>query len=251
MVNITQNGGVGEDWLESSDVLEIRKSFPAVLAALVIALGVPTTAQAAPKNYCADLKGADNGKLCQIQISDPGYTVDISFPSNYPDMKSIAEFVAKTRDDFLSTAKSSTPRDNPYALDITSTTYNSLVPPRGQQSIVLKVYQNSGGAHPRTSFKAFDWDQAYRKPVTYETLWQSDKDPLPIVLPAVQADLQKQTGQPVPIAPDAGLDPANYQNFAITNEGVIFFFSQGTLLPEAAGATQVLVPRSVIDPLLA
>jgi hypothetical protein len=47
------------------------------------------------------------------------------------------------------------------------------------------------------------------------------------------------------------LDPANYQNFAITNDGVIFFFSQGTLLPEAAGATQVLVPRSVIDPLLA
>ena len=37
----------------------------------------------------------------------------------------------------------------------------------------------------------------------------------------------------------------------ITNEGVIFFFNQGGLLPEAAGATQVLVPRSVIDPLLA
>ena len=65
------------------------------------------------------------------------------------------------------------------------------------------------------------------------------------------ADLQKQTGQPVVILPDAGLDPANYQNFAITNEGVIFFFSQGTLLPEAAGAMQVLVPRSVVDPLLA
>ena len=55
----------------------------------------------------------------------------------------------------------------------------------------------------------------------------------------------------MPISPAAGLDPANYQNFAITNDGVIFFFSQGGLLPEAAGATQVLVQRSVIDPLLA
>jgi hypothetical protein len=43
----------------------------------------------------------------------------------------------------------------------------------------------------------------------------------------------------------------NYQEFAVTNDGVIFFFSQGQLLPEAAGATQVLVPRSAIDPMLA
>jgi Protein of unknown function (DUF3298) len=35
----------------------------------------------------------------------------------------------------------------------------------------------------------------------------------------------------------------------ITNDGVIFFFSRGTLPPEAAGATQVLVPRSAIDPM--
>ena len=63
--------------------------------------------------------------------------------------------------------------------------------------------------------------------------------------------MNKQFGQPVPIAPGAGLDPVNYQNFAITNDGVIFFFSQGTLLPEAAGAVQVLVPRSAIDPMLA
>ena len=53
------------------------------------------------------------------------------------------------------------------------------------------------------------------------------------------------------IPPAVGLDPANYQNFAITNDGVIFYFSQGTLLAESAGATQVLVPRSVIDPMLA
>jgi hypothetical protein len=136
-------------------------------------------------------------------------------------------------------------------LDITAATYNSFVPPRGQLSVVLKVYQNVGAASPQTSFKSFVWDQAYRKLVTYQTLWQPEVDPLPIVFPAVQDALQIQTGQPVPIAPAAGLDPANYQNFAITNDGVIFFFNQGGLLPEAAGATQVLVPRAVIDPLLA
>jgi hypothetical protein len=223
----------------------------AVAVGAALLMGSPAIASAAPKNYCADLKGVIGGNTCQIQVSDPGYTVNISFPSNYPDLKSVADFVGKTRDSFLGVAKSSAPRDAPYALEITPTNYSSLVPPRGQISVVLKVYQNIGAAHAQTSFKSFVWDQTYRKPVTYETLWQKGSDPLPIVFPVVSADLQKQTGQPVPIAPDAGLDPANYQNFAITNDGVIFFFSQGTLLPEAAGATQVLVPRSVIDPLLA
>jgi Protein of unknown function (DUF3298) len=43
----------------------------------------------------------------------------------------------------------------------------------------------------------------------------------------------------------------NYQNFATTNDAVIFFFSQGELLPEGAGATQASVPRSAVDPMLA
>jgi len=221
-----------------------------VAVAAVVALGAPV-AGAKPKNYCTDIKGIDSGNVCQIALTDPGYTVDISFPSDFPDMKSVTKFVAQTRDDFLNVAKSSAPRTAPYALDITAATYNSFVPPRGQLSVVLRVEQNVGAGKSQTSFKSFVWDQAYRKLVTYETLWQPDTDPLAVVFPAVQAGVEKQTGHPVAIATAAGLDPANYQNFAITNDGVIFFFSQGGLLPEAAGATQVLVPRSVIGPLLA
>ena len=229
----------------------VRKAAAAVLAAIAVPLIGAPAAGAAPKNFCIDIKGVDTGTVCQITLTDPGYTVNISVPSNFPDMKAVTQFVARTRDDFLNTARSSTPRIAPFALDVSAATYNSFVPPRGQLSVVLKVYQNVGAAGPQTSFKSFVWDQAYRKLVTYQTLWQPEIDPLPIVFPAVQDALQKQTGQPVPISSAAGLDPANYQNFAITNDGVIFFFSQGGLLPGAAGATQALVPRSVIDPLLA
>ncbi|WP_131810777.1 RsiV family protein, partial [Mycobacterium intracellulare] len=59
---------------------------------------------------------------------------------------------------------------------------------------------------------------------------------------------QTPTAPPVAIAPAAAYDPANYQNFAVTNDGVIFFFDQGRMVPDA---TQVLVPRSAIDPMLA
>lgn len=227
------------------------RTLAAATVSATLLMGAPAVASAAPKNYCADLKGVVAGTVCQIQVTDPGYTMAISVPSNWPDMKSVAEFVSKTRDSFLNAARSPEPRTAPYSLQISPTNYTSLVPPRGQISTVLKVYQNVGAAHPQTSFKSFVWDQAFRKPVTFETLWQPESNPLPVVFPVVQADLQKQAGKPVPIAPEAGLDPANYQNFAITNDGVIFFFSQGTLLPESAGATQVLVPRSAIDPLLA
>jgi hypothetical protein len=55
----------------------------------------------------------------------------------------------------------------------------------------------------------------------------------------------------VTIAPAVLYDPANYQNFAVTNDGVIFFFNQGQMLSDAAGAIQVLVPRSAIDPMIA
>jgi len=228
----------------------IRNAVSAAAAAAVL-FSCAAVASAAPKDYCADLKGTNTGKVCQILVTDPGYVVTISVPSNWPDMKSIADFVSTTRDSFLRAAKSSEPRTAPYSLEITTTNYQSLVPPRGQISAVLKVYQNTGAAHPRTSFKSFVWDQTYRKPVTFESLWQPETQPLPVVFPVVVADLQKQAGQPVPIATAVGLDPANYQNFAITNDGVIFFFSQGTLLAESAGATQVLVPRAVIDPMLA
>lgn len=229
----------------------MRPTIIGVLAAVALAVGVAAPAAAAPKNYCADLKGSDSGSVCTITLTDPGYTVDISFPTAYPDLKSVAEYVSSTRDAFLNVARGSAPREAPYALSITATKYGSAIPPRGTTGMVLTTYRNVGAAHPTTSYKSFNFDQTYRKPITWETLWQPTADPLPVVLATVQAEVNAKAGQPLPISPEAGLDPANYQNFAVTNEGVIFFFSQGTLLPEAAGAVEVLVPRSAIDPMLA
>jgi hypothetical protein len=257
----------------------------AVLVAAIAVFSSSGLAGAAPKDYCADLKGGNTGRTCEIQLADAGYNVNISIPLDYPDQKSVADYIAQTRDGFLNVAKSGAPHDMPYELDITPTNYVSAIPPRGTQAVVFKVYENIGAAHPQTMYKAFNWDQSYRKPIVWDTagddkktpLWRVD-DPLKTVAPIVQAELQKQTAPPaaiaptappvanapttppaaiaptappVAIAPTALYDPNNYQDFAVTNDGVIFFFSQGQLLPEAAGATQVLVPRSAIDPMLA
>jgi hypothetical protein len=262
----------------------MRSFSVAVLATVAAIFGSSGVAVGAPKDYCGDLKGGNTGSTCQIQLSDPGYGVDISIPLDYPDQKSIADYISETRDAFLNTAKSGAPRNAPYELSIKPTEYTSSIPPRGTQTVVFKVDQNVGGAHPQTVYKAFNWDQSYRKAITYTAasddkvhtpLWRVD-DPLKIVAPIVQAQLQQQLapppvapstpparpGQPVaatptppppplPIAQTALYDPANYQNFAVVNDGVIFFFDQGVLLPDSAGALQVQVPRSAIDPMIA
>jgi hypothetical protein len=82
-------------------------------------------------------------------------------------------------------------------------------------------------------------------------LFRKGTAPFPIILPLVQAEVDKQLGQPVAISPDVGLDPTKYQNFAITNDALIFFFSQGDVLPEAAGALQIAIPRGPVDAMLA
>jgi hypothetical protein len=231
----------------------------AVLVTVAVIFSSPGVATAGRKDYCADLQGRNAGQTCEIQLTDPRYRVNISVPLDYPDMKSVADYITQTRDRFLDVAKSSAAQGAPSELDITPTNYTSAVPPRGTQTVVFKTSQNVGGAQPQTAYKAFCWDQGYRKPIAYDPgdddkktpLWRVD-DPLKTVAPIVQAELQKQPGlQQVAIAPAALNNPANYQDFAVTNDGVIFFFSQGQLLPDAAGATQVLVPRSAIDPMLA
>lgn len=246
----------------------------AVLVTAAAILGSSAVAAAAPKDYCADLKGSNTGSACVIQLSDPAYTVDINIPLDYPDQKPVAEFISQTRDAFVNAAKSA-PHDKPAELRIKPTEYNSAIPPRGTQTVVFNVYQNVGGGPPQTTYKAFNWDQTYRKAILYTAkpddkehapLWRVD-DPLTTVAPIVQTELLKQqaptpagptttsaqpsssaTATPAPAAPPALYNPANYQNFAVVNDGVIFFFDQGAVGPNAV---QVLVPRSAIDPMLA
>jgi hypothetical protein len=261
----------------------------AAIVSAAVVFGSVGVAVAAPKDYCADLKGGNTGSTCEIQLSDPGYSVDISIPLDYPNQQPVADFISQTRDAFLNTAKSGAARTAPYELSIKPAEYNSAIPPRGTQTVVFKVEQNLGGTQVQTTWKAFNWDQSYRKEITYTAapddklntpLWRVD-DPLKTVAPLAQAGLQQQLAPPPPVAPpttstsatpttttsatpttstppaplpfatSALYNPANYQNFAVVNDGVIFFFDQGVVLPQAFGALQVLIPRSSIDPMIA
>lgn len=211
-------------------------------------LGIPV---AAAQSACADLGGTvDGDEICQVHTANATYTLDYTFPLGYPDQQAVAGYLIQTRDGFVNVSGMPGSRDQPYVLDAKGTAYSSGTPAR-TQSLVFEVYQNVGGAHPQTWYKTFNYNVATRAPITFDTLFKPGSKPLDVIFPIVQRELQKQSGVELAIPSTVGLDPVHYQNLAITDDSVIFYFGQGELLPEAAGASQANVPRSAVAALLA
>lgn len=223
----------------------------AILVAGVLACTTGTSTAAA-QSTCADLGGAVGPDgICRVHAANSTYTLDMSFPNGYPDQQALTPYLTQTRDGFINVSEMPGAWNLPYVLDAKGTGYRSGPAASGTQSVVFEVYQNVGGAHPQTWYKAFNWDAAKNAPITFDTLFKSGTKPLDVIFPAVVRDLEKETGTTTSIPQSEGLDPANYQNFALTDDALIFFFGQGELLSESAGAVQASIPRTTLAPLLA
>ncbi|MGH3523030.1 MAG: esterase [Mycobacterium sp.] len=221
-----------------------------VVAVLLVGgwMGVPS---AAAQSSCADLGGAvETGQMCHVHAATDSYTLDLRFPVDYADQRALTDYLVQNRDGFLTVAQMPGSRDRPYEMDATSEQHRSGQPSNGTQSVVLKIFQDVGGPHPSTWYKAFNYDLQPRQPITFDTLFASGSKPLDAIYPIVQRELGRQTGLPAAlIPPGSGLDPSHYQNFAITDDDLIFYFAPGELLPLTAGATSARVPRNAIPPL--
>ena len=223
----------------------------AILVAGVLACstGIST---AAGQSACADLGGAVGPDgICTVHAANPTYTLNFSFPNDYPDQAALTGYLTQARDGFINVADNPDAYNLPYELDAKGAGYSSGSPTGGTQSVVFTMWQNVGGAHPQTYYESFNWDVAKRAPIKFDTLFKPGTKPLDLIYPAVEQDLQKQQGVIDGIPPSVGLDPSKYQNFALTDDAVLFFFSQGELFAEAAGPVQASVPRSTLAPLLA
>jgi hypothetical protein len=206
-------------------------------------------AVAGAQTECTDLGGtADAGNTCHVHTSNATYTLDFRFPLDYADESALTDYLAQNRDGFINVAQMPGTRDRPYEMDVTSEAYRSGQPMHGTQSVVLKIFQDVGGAHPSTWYKAFNYDLDTNQAVTFDKLFPQGAKPLDTIFPIVQHDLEKQTGAQGAISQGDGLDPSKYQNFAITDDELIFYFGQGEMMPEAAGALVAHVPRSAIPP---
>ncbi len=216
-----------------------------LLAALLTAAALltPATASAAP-NGCSALGGVmENRGMCHIQAQTPVYVMDVRFPVHYPDQQAIVDYLNQTKAGFLNVAQNPGARNLPYETDVTAQSFRSA----RTRSAVLKLFQSVGSAHPTTWYKAFTFDVDKNQPVTFDTIFPAGA--LQQIFPIVQRELETQTGLTGSINSADGLDPSRYQNFAITDDSVTFFFGRAELLPSYADATSVTIPRSEIPPL--
>lgn len=231
----------------------MRNLIAAALMAGVAVLGWPGGAVAAADSVCANFGGVvQEDQVCSVHTATNTYALNMTFPVDYPD-QALTEFVSQNRDGFVNVAQTSSqasgPRDVPYQMEVTSEQYHSGQAPGGTRSAVLKVFEDLGGPRPSTFYKGFNYDTAGQKAITFDTLFAPNTKPLDSIYPIVQREVGKQTGLGAAISPGSGLDASHYQNFAITDDELIFYFAPGELLPSLAGASQVHVPRNAIPPL--
>ena len=230
---------------------------------LLLAAAVPVCAvllawpAAAAPASCAGLGGTvETGQMCHVRASSPTYMLNLAFPADYPDEQALTDYIAQNRDGFVSVAQGVAPgvapgsggREQPYQMDATTEQHSSGSPPR-TRSVVLKFFQDLGGAHPSNWYKAFNFSLGTRQPITFDNLFAPGSTPLDSIFPMVQRDLERQTALGSAVPPSTGLDSSHYQNFAITDDQLIFYFAQGEMLPAVAGPVQAAVPRNAIPPL--
>ncbi len=209
----------------------------------------PTTTAAA-SSTCTELKGTvGDANLCTVHTETPNYTIDMSFPVDYPDQQAVADVLTKQRDQFIELVEEPPVRDVPKALDIKSQTFRSGTPTSGTESLVFEEYSNFGGAHPVTNYDALNFDLGKKAPITFDTLFKPGADPVAVLDPLVQAELKKQLpGAPID---DNPVGAEMYKNFALTDDAVLFFISQGQWTISAAGAQTVSIPRTELASILA
>jgi hypothetical protein len=221
----------------------------AALAALMLAGWSSSTGSAAAdvQSACADLGGTvDPDQICHVHSATSSYTLDFSFPVSYPDQQPLTDYLTHERDQEVEYAQMYPPsnRPSPYEFKATGTAYRSGTPASGTQSLVFRIANDTGAANegrPATSYKAFNYDLGKGAPITFDTLFKPGTKPVD-----VQHELEKRGVAVLPSFNDFGVH--GYQNFAITDDAVIFFFDHDFL---HEGPGKVSVPRTEIATLLA
>ncbi|MDT5091475.1 MAG: hypothetical protein QOH60_838 [Mycobacterium sp.] len=205
---------------------------------------------AAAQSACADLGGTVGAdQVCHVRVAESTYVYEIAFPSDYPDQQPVTDYLRQERDsfvDFVTTRPSRS--DLPYELDAKGATYQPGSPQPGTTSLVFRVYSETGGAHPIHYFKTFNYDLSRGVPITFDTLFTPGAASLDVIYRAVVSRLKKRVPEEEMYG---GHDVKTYQDFAITDDAVIFFFDQGEVLSQVAGPIEIPVPRSELASILA
>jgi hypothetical protein len=235
-----------------------------LLGGIACGTDLSTAAVAGARSGCLDLGGnIQSGNRCRVYASTSNYLIDMRYATDYVDQQAVTGFLAQERDRVVNMAQAPGAKFLPYALFLTSDYYGSGQnlsttraglgygrPPHGTQTIALKAFYDAEGFFHGAKYKCFNYDLNQNRPVTLDTLFAPGTKPIDAIYTAVATDLaRQQSPRHFKLEPGIGHDPAHYQNFAITDDSVIFFFGAGEFFPAESGDTTVPVPRSKLPPL--
>jgi hypothetical protein len=226
--------------------------------------GVTGLALASAASSCDDLGGnIQSGNVCHAQMITPAYIIDLRFGTDYPDDTAVSSFLIQQRDRVIGLAQAPGAQALPYQFSVMSQSFTSgqpqrttlgynnnavpTDPPSGTSSLLLQIMDDNPTRRVGATYKAFNFDFDQNRPVTLDTLFAPGINPMDAVYPVVVADLARKysTRKLTPSPPDA----RRFQNFAITDAAVTFYFDSGDMLPDYLGGITSTVPRAKIPPL--
>jgi hypothetical protein len=104
----------------------------------------------------------------------------------------------------------------------------------------------TGGAHPISYYRVFNWNRQEWKPLKLRQFLKPGG-----VEALLEGLLEWDKGHSDKIEwPEGVRDRKELPKFAVTDRGLLFLFDQGEVAPMAAGPIQILYPFSVLKPLL-
>jgi hypothetical protein len=220
----------------------------------------PANVAAAGTSACAQLGGnIQAGNICRLYVETPAYILMLRFGTDYPDDKPVLQYVTQQRDEVVNTAQAPGAQYLPYTLEINYTAYHSGQPTRtipdygkpwhGTESLVLDTFK-SMNTPGNSYYKSFNFDYEQNRPITFDNLFAPGTNPMDSIYPAMADELETQfRDRGFKLTPAAGRNPAHYQNFAITDDSVIWFFNSSELLAQEAGYFFAPIARSKLPPL--
>ena len=221
------------------------------LTVLMIASGCHTPSTSGSDrdiSACLNLSGTiGSDSSCDVHDNTATYKIVMRFPTGYPDQEALADYLTQQRTDFVEWVDTAPDRTAHHELDVIGAAYRSGDRKSGTESLVLTI-GNDTGVHPVATYKAFNYSLADHAPISLEALFKPGTNPVAVVKPFVAHEvlaLDRNRGKALD-----DLTATSYQQFAITDDAIIFFFNQDGVLPHEDGPFQVAVPRSELASIL-
>jgi Protein of unknown function (DUF3298)/Deacetylase PdaC len=159
------------------------------------------------------------------------------------EFKKVADETAREEAAAKQTAKSSQP---PNSLSVS---YEVTAAGKDFISVLFSFYEYLGGAHPNTTTESFNYDLNRNAPLNLADLFTPNSNYLKVISDYAIKELKK-LDTVSGVENGAGPKIENFHSWNITPIGLKITFDSYQVGPYAAGAHEVIVPYSVLKPII-